>query len=155
MRVDQAFKKAGFEIVGATKGDKSIVFDVRVPLQERVPARWKNLLADILPLAEHIAGTPNPKWELEVSKRFYSRAGTVRYLWRVVMKGDLAACQTALVRATLNSLRVGNELSEVPLVGQVTYTPDPKNGKFKGAYPRDDDDLASRAVAAAFSVGGG
>lgn len=153
MRVDQAFKKAGFEIVGATKEDKFIVFDVRVPLRERVPARWQNLLADVLPMAEKVGRNPVPKWELEIAKRFYSQGGTLRYLWRVTMRGDLAACQAALVSATINSLRVGNELTEVPLIGQLSVPPDPKNGRFKGAYPRNDDDRASQAVASAFVAG--
>lgn len=154
MRVDQAFKRAGFEIVGATKGDSTIVFDVRIPLQDRIPMRWKGLLADVLPLAETVARQSPPKWELEITKRFFSRSGVVRYLWRVVMKGNLAACQAVLVSSTLNALRVGNELTEVPLVGQLSVAPDPKNGRFKGAYPRNDDDRASQAVAMAFTTGG-
>lgn len=154
MRVDQAFKKAGFEIVGAVKGDHSIEFEVRIPLRDKVPARWKSLLADILPVAEAVAKSPTPKWELEIAKRFFSRSGAVRYLWRVSMKGNLAACQVAIVAATLNSLRVGNELTEVPLIGQMSIVPDPKNGKYMGAYPRSDNDLASQAVANAFTAGG-
>lgn len=154
MRVDQVFKRAGFEIVGAHKDESIIVFDVRVPLRDLVPARWTALLGDILPVAEKVGRNPVPKWELEVTKRFYSQNGSLRYLWRVTMRGNLAACQAAIVAATINTLRVGHELTEVPLIGQLNVAPDPKNGRFKGAYPRNDDDRASQAVASAFIAGG-
>lgn len=152
MRVDQAFKRAGFEIVGATKSDDQIVFDVRVPLQDQVPTRWKALIGELLPTAEKIARNGQPKWEIDIAKRFFSRNGVVRYLWRVTMRGNLAVCQQALVAATLESLRMGNEITEVKLVGQSNLAPDPANGRFKGAYK--DDAVASAVVASAFTVGG-
>ena len=152
MRVDQAFKRAGFEIVGATKTDEQITFDVRVPLQEQVPVRWKALLAELLPTAEKLTRNGQPKWEIDVSKRFFSRNGVVRYLWRVTMRGNLAVCQQALVAATLEALRMGNEITEVKLVGQTNLAPDPANGRFKGAYK--DDAAASAVVASAFTMGG-
>ena len=155
MRVDQAFKKSGFEILAANKDNGTLVFDVRIPIDGKIPARWKNLLADILPLSEHNAKQTVPKWTIDISKRFYSRDGVVRYLWRVVIHGNLAVCQAALVTATLNALRTGNELTEVPLIGQMTVMPDPKNGRFKGAYPKTEgDDLAMRAISGAFTSGG-
>lgn len=156
MRVDQAFRKAGFEIVGATKGDNNIVFDVRIPLQDKVPTRWKLLMEDILAAAEVVASKVPPKWELDISKRFYAKNGVVRYLWRITMRGNLAVCQQALVAATLNALRHGNEVKEVALVGQVNLRPDPANGRYMGAYHRNgpDDDPAARAIAGAFVTGG-
>ena len=152
VRVDQAFKRAGFEIVSATKTDTHIIFDVRVPLQDQVPMRWKALMSELLPTAEKVAkGTP-PKWEVDIAKRFFSRNGVVRYLWRVTMRGNLAVCQQALVAATLEALRTGNEVNEVRLVGQTSLAPDPANGRYKGAYK--DDAMASAVVASAFTVGG-
>ncbi len=155
MRVDQAFRRAGFEIIEANKDNGVLTFSVRVPLQQEiVPTRWKMMMEQILVTAETVA-SKSQKWEIDIAKRFFSRSGTVRFLWRIQMKGDLAACQAALVQATLNALRTGNELREVPLIGQKSLVPDPRNGKFKGAYPRNDDDRASQVVAGAFAVGTG
>ena len=154
MRVDQAFNRAGFEIVSANKVAGSLVFDVRVPMRGLIPARWKTFMSTILPTAEQVGKNPTPKWGLEISKRFFSQKDVVRYLWRVVMTGNLAACQALVVTATLDSLRTGVEVSEVPLVGQTNMLPDPTKGRFKGAYPKTEgDDAAARAVASAFSVG--
>lgn len=157
MRVDQAFSKAGFQILEAKRdGKTSLVMAVRVPLDhDIIPIRWKTMMEHVLVAAEHVASKPVTKWEVDIAKRFFSRNGSVRFLWRIHMKGDLAACQVALVTATLNSLRTGNELSEVPLIGTRPSGPDPASGKFKGAYPRNDDDRASQVVANAFSVGTG
>lgn len=152
MRVDQAFRKAGFEIVNAVKAADHIIFDVRIPLEGQVPGRWKEVLANILPFAEKVAANPQAKWELEISKRYFSRGGVLRYLWRVTMRGNLATCQQMLVASVINSLRAGNEVTEVRLVGQANLMPDPANGRYKGAYR--DDALASQVVAQAFSFGG-
>lgn len=156
MRVDQAFRRAGFEIVEATKENGVLTFSVRVPLhQEVVPMRWKMMMEHILVTAEVIASKPQKKWGIDIAKRFFSKNGVVRFLWRVQMTGDLTSAQAALVQAVLNALRVGNELREVPLIGQANLVPDPKNGKFKGAYPRNEEDRASQVVAGAFAVGTG
>ncbi len=156
MRVDQAFNKAGFEIIEAKKDSNVVTFMVRVPLQNSiVPLRWKMMMEQILPLAEDVGTKQKVKWEIDISKRFYAKNGSVRYIWRVRMGGDLASCQLALVQATLNALRSGNEVTSVPLVGQISLKPDPANGKYKGAYPRTEDDRASSVVASAFAVGSG
>ena len=155
MRVDQAFRRAGFEIVDAVKQSPAMLtFSVRVPLQqELVPQRWKTMLEHVLASAEIVASKPQKKWGIDISKHFFAKNGGVRFLWRIKMEGDLAACQVALVQATLNALRTGHELQEVPLIGQASLVPDPANGKFKGAYPRGEQDRASQVVAMAFSVG--
>lgn len=156
MRVDQAFNRAGFEILEAKKEGTGILFLVRIPLQNPiVPQRWKVMMEHILPLAEEVSLKRNVKWEIDISKRFYAKNGSVRYIWRVKMTGDVVACQSALVTATLNALRSGNEVNTVPLVGHTSLKPDPANGKFKGAYPRTEDDRASQLVAAAFAPGVG
>lgn len=157
MRLDQAFKRAGFEIVSAQKeqGGKRLVFDVRVPLQGQVPNRWKLMIEEVLLTAEAFERKENTKWQVDISKRFYSKNNVVRYLWRVVMSGDLSACQAVFVASVLASLRSGNELKEVPLVGNVDLTPDFKNGRVRGAYARGEEDRASGVVASAMMGGGG
>lgn len=156
MRVDQAFARAGFEIVNATKNGDQLVFDVRVPVRDNIPSRWTNLLAQVLPHAESVAGKAKPKWLLEVVKRFYSKNGVVRYLWRVTMSGNLAAGQAVLVQSTLDALRTGHELDEVPIPGQMNMQPDPAHGRFRGSYANKDGSgaAASMAVASAFTAGG-
>lgn len=156
MRVDQVFVKCGFEIVDAKKTKDSLVFDVRIRVDDpKVPTRWRQMLGDVLAVAEIVAQKPNKKWEIDISKRFYARNGGVRYRWRIQITGDLVAASQAIVASSLNALRTGNELSTVPLVGSQTSRPDPANGKYKGAYPRGEDDRASQVVAAAFTVGTG
>lgn len=158
MRLDQAFKKAGFEIVSAQKdaqGGKRLVFDVRVPIQGQIPNRWKLMMEEVLITAEIFERKENVKWQVDISKRFFAKNNIVRYLWRVVMSGDLAACQAVFVSSVLASLRSGNELKEVPLVGNVDLSPDLKNGRVRGAYTRGDEDRASGVVASAMMGGGG
>lgn len=158
MRVDQAFAKCGFEIVDAVKAKdgSGLTFDVRVPLANpKVPQRWKQMFEAVLIAAEGVAAKPNKKWEIDISKRFFTKNGALRYLWRIRITGDLLAASTTIVAASLDALRTGNELSVVPLVGSQTSKPDPANGKFKGAYPRGEDDRASQVVASAFAVGTG
>lgn len=154
MRVDQAFKKAGFEIVEAKKESSGLLCVVRVPLQNPiVPLRWKTMMEQVLVVAEDVASKPTVKWQIDISKWFFAKNTNVKYFWRVRMSGDLAACQVALVQATLNALRTGNELHQVELVGNTGL--EPKPGKFKGAYPRGEDDRASQIIAGAFAVGTG
>ncbi len=154
MRVDQAFAKCGFEIVDAKKEKDVLTFEVRVPLQNPiVPKRWKVMFEAVLLTAEIVAAKPVVKWQVDISKRYFARNGGLRYFWRVRVSGNLVAASEVIVAAALNALRTGNELSSVPLVGAQTSRPDPANGKFKGAYPRGEDDRASHVVASAFAVG--
>lgn len=154
MRVDQAFSRAGFEIVEAKRESSEVLTClVRVPLGPIVPQRWKVMMEHVLPIAEEVAAKEVVKWRIDLSKMYFAKNGNIRYFWRVRMSGDLASCQAALVQATLNALRTGNELNAVPLVGNTGL--EPKPGSFKGAYPRGEDDRASQLVAAAFSVGAG
>ncbi len=157
MRLDQAFRKAGFEIVSANKATdgKRLTFEVRVPLQGQIPGRWKLMLDEVLTTAEVFTKKGTAKWEVDISKKFFSNNGVVRYFWRIVMMGDLPACQIVFVQSTLASLRSGVELTEVPLIGQVDLTPDLKNGRVKGAYARNEDDRASGVVAGAMMGIGG
>lgn len=157
MRVDQAFQKAGFELVHA-KRDKErglLTMDVRIPLQSpKVPTRWKQVLDQMLTAQEAYAERGNATWDIDISKRFFSKRGVVRYLWRIAMSGNLEECQLMLAQATLASLRVGNEITEVLLIGQENLTPDLANGKIRGAYHRGEDDRASGVVAQALHTGG-
>lgn len=151
MRLDQAFKRAGFDILLADKvSDSRLLFDVRVPLQGKIPARWQVMLEEVLTTVESHSKRGVDKWSAEVVKRFYSKNGRVHWNWRITLLGDLAAAQVVFVNATISALRVGNEVSEVTLVGQTNMRPDPANGKYKGAIPRDDDDRGGRMIANAF-----
>lgn len=153
MRIDQVFKKCGFEIVDVKRGKGTdMTIDVRIALQGKIPKRWKHMMESALAATE-IAIAKGNKWDVEIAKRFFTRNGAIRYLWRIRITGDLAAASICIVNASLDSLRTGNELNEVPLVGGQTKPPDPANGRFMGAYPRDESDRASQVVASAFIVG--
>lgn len=154
MRIDQAFRKSGFEIVDVKRGPDHMLIDVRIPLQNPVvPQRWKQMFDTVLRHAEEVMSKEKPKWELEIAKRFFARNSAIRYLWRIRIKGDLVVASAAIVAATIDALRTGNELTEVPLIGVSASVP--QEGKFKGAYPRGEEDRASQRVAAAFTVGVG
>lgn len=144
MKVDQALARMGVEIVSGSKGsDGSVTLDVRVSLKGRTPDVWKRFIAEVLPASE-----ASKKWELEVSKRFFSRGTQVLYLWRMHMTGDVKACQVAVVAAAISALRTGVNVNEVPLVGLDHNKPDPRNGKFRGAY--DNDGAAAKAISNSF-----
>lgn len=150
MRVDQAFTRAGFKIIDARKTDTTFVIMVRLTMGAIYEQRWSAMITQVLLAAEEVASR-GQNWGCDISKRFYSRDGAVRWNWRISLSGDLKSAQSVLTNATLDSLRVGVEISEVPLIGQVDTSPRP--GSYKGTYTRDDNDRASAAVAAAFISG--
>lgn len=157
MRVDQAFLRAGFEIVDAKndKEKKLLTFDVRVPLQGMIPMRWKQTVEHILLTTDALEERHKLTWKIDISKRFYVKHGSVRYLWRIVVNGDISGCQRAIVQAAISSMSVGAEVNEVRLVGQENLTPDLANGRVRGAYGRGEEDRASGVVAAALHGNGG
>jgi len=157
MRLDQAFRRAGFEIVSAVKAPdgKRLVFEVRVPAQGNVPGRFRAMIDEVLTMQEVFIGKGTDKWRVDISKKFFSKNRVTRWIWRIDMAGDIVACQLAVSQATLSSLRTGVELTEVPLVGHTDDRPDLKSGRVKGAYSRNDDDRASGVVASAMMGGGG
>lgn len=151
MRIDQAFAKCGFEIVDVAREPDRMVIDVRISARDpKAAGRWSHLFEPVLLASESSKGM----WSAEISKRFFTRNGRLRYLWRLVLSGNLAKASSVVVGAAIDSLRIGNELDEVPVVGGAARPPDPASGRYKGAYKRDDGDRASQLVASAFSVGG-
>jgi len=145
MKVDQALQRMGVEIVHGTNTESgAVVLDLRVSLQGRTPDIWKRFIADILPVAEQ-----SKKWQLEISKRFFSRGTQVLYLWRMCMTGDIKTCQVAVVAAAISALREGVNVHEVPLVGLDSRKADPRNGTFRGAYANNE--AASRAISSSFT----
>lgn len=151
MRVDQVFNKAGFVILEANKKDDSMTLMLRVPTNHPiVPLRWKSWMEHILSSAEKAKN-----WSIDISKVFYVQNGTMKYRWRVVMSGNMKQAQHMGVHAALNALRAGVEVNEIELTGQENLTPDPRNGKFRGAYRRGENDVASGVVASAFMPGMG
>jgi hypothetical protein len=151
MKLDQVFAKAGFVILDAKKQGDNIVVLVRVPTREQiVPLRWKTWMDTVLGSAERATA-----WGVDVSKVFYSERGVMKYRWRIVLSGNTKQAQHMCVQAALNALRAGVEVNEIELIGQENLTPDPRAGKFRGAYKRGEMDVASQVVASAFTAIGG
>lgn len=136
MRLDQAFKKAGFLLTGASNQNSELLITLRVPSEEIVVRRWRQWLEDILVLAERksVQGLDSGGWDLDVSKRIFSDHGVVKQQWRIVVRGNLEAAQSTMVQCCINSLRTGVELDSIELYGNRAFVPDLKNGKFKGTY---------------------
>jgi hypothetical protein len=148
MKLDQIFAKAGFVILDAKKDDERFTILVRVPTQKTlVPARWKAWMDQVLGAAEKAKS-----WSIDVSKVFYSERGQMKYRWRIQLGGNIKQAQHMCVQAAINALRTGVEVTEIELIGQENLSPDPRNGKFRGAYKRGEADLASQVVAGAFTA---
>jgi len=147
MRLDQALTKAGFVLLDATKGGAGeLTLVLRIPTKDPiVPARWHSWMSHILAASEKAKA-----WKVDVSKFFYSENGSMKYRWRIVFSGNVKQGQHMGVQAALNALRTGVEVNEIELIGQENLIPDPRNGKFKGAYKRGENDVASQVVASAF-----
>lgn len=144
MRLDQALARIGATIVkqDATP-DGGIVLLIRAPQDEVNAPRWIDAIKEFLVAAEQNAGQ---SWSADVSKTYFSKSGTIRYLWRLVLQGTTASAAGALGRAAIRALAEGVEVVSVPLVGRKTYEFDPANGKIKGAH---DSRVAASALAAA------
>lgn len=150
MRLDQAFRKAGFVITGATTSaeNNKITMLVRIPGNDNVVvARWRQWLEDVLVMAERKAAQSEGGWGLDVSKKIYSEKGSIKYIWRVVITGNIVAAQAVMTQSTINALRVGVELDSIELVGASSNRPDPKNGKFKGVYTNSNEHNAAVSLA--------
>lgn len=142
MRLDMALKRVGVTIVKSEKRpDGGIVLMLRV--DRKMSGLWNDTLTEFL-----LASAGEKIWRTDVSKFFYpvSDEGVVKFLWRVVLLGDVAAAGAALGRAGVRAVQQGVEVTSMPLVGRKNYPFDPANGKIAGAH---DSATAQKAIAIA------
>jgi len=144
MRLDQALARIGAEIVKQeTTPDGGTVLLIRAPKDQVNASRWIDTVKEFLVAAEQNNGQ---SWSSDVSKTYFSKDGTIRYLWRFVLGGAVPSAAGALGRAALRALSQGVEVTSAPLIGRKEYPFDPANGKLKGAH---DSRVAASAMATA------
>ena len=131
MRLDQALKKVGATVAKNEKRpDGGLVIFLRV--DPKMSGEWNDCLTEFL-----LASARENTWRVDVSKYFFAdpQAATVKYLWRVILMGDINQASGALARAAIRSIQQQVEVMSQPLVGRKNYVHDPANGKTAGVYP--------------------
>lgn len=127
MKLDQALKRAGVHIVRQQGGGDRATLILRVDSASF--GLWARILEEFLLAAKRpISVEP---WKTEVTRVYFvDDTDTVRYLWRIVLEGELAPAAEALNMAVVRATAQSVEVVSSPLYGRVE--PDPAS--FKGAY---------------------
>jgi|GEM_PF-4248729 len=133
MKLDQALLKVGATIVKVEQGETRVVLLMRI---DQAKARyWTETVTEFL-----LAASEKPQgWSADASKYFFAvpASGVVKFLWRVILLGDVRAAAEALGRASQRVVQGTVEVMSQPLVGRKEYEFDPARGKFKGPQPLD------------------
>lgn len=144
MQLKAVLKRVGGEIVKEKITDTEVNLYLRIDPEQG--GKWVDAITEFLLSAE------NKKFTADISKYFYAAGGGVRYLWRVVLRGEANEGLELFGRAILTaSIPHTQELTSYPLVGRVEYTRDIASGKLKGPH---DANQAQQIVAMA-AFGGG
>jgi hypothetical protein len=147
VKLDVVLKRLGATLVSAdTKGQQTTLL-IRASRDRRDAARWKVVIEEVLLASTE---TRNKGWSADVSKVFFAQDGAVKYLWRIIVKGELRKGLEAFGNAAIRSLSTGSEVTSIGLVGRKQYEFDPAAGKMKGAH---DPKAARRAISVGLSKG--
>jgi hypothetical protein len=145
MKLNHALNKIGVEIVKQHAADAS-----SATLMLRVPQKNMGLWAQVI--EEFLLGsTQQPSgamaWTTDVSRAYFVDKSTqsVRYLWRVVLNGNVQGAAEALGMAAIRALSSSIEVTSQPLVGRMSYD------GTKGAHSMG---AAQALVAQNFATGG-
>lgn len=136
MRLDQVLARIGVEIVKSEPTKTKVVLFLRAGRKPQHIAQWKRTIEEYLS-AE--AEQREKSWSCDISRSYYlAQAKAVKYLWRVIITGDVRTGAESFGQAALRSLSAGGaEVMSMPLVGQVNYEFNPAEGKMKGGHPPD------------------
>lgn len=127
MSFEKALASIGATCVKSEELGKQRVLHLRIAAD--ATDTWAAMIGRYLP---EIAEKPN--CIVDLSKHFFSDNGTVRFLWRLVLAGDIKACVEVFIEQARGLVQPRVELDSQPLVGRVTYEHNPAAGKIKGAY---------------------
>lgn len=144
--VEEVLEKAGVSIAFRKKLEDGYALGLRI--DPRASEAWHGFVRvatfrSAVMAAEVPDGAPAPYF-LEISKVFYydpKRDDTV-WLWRVVMRGDIAPLVDLLTRQDFTPKKPRIEVTSFPLVGRIYGKPD----SLKGIHPPD---VATKYVAKA------
>lgn len=137
MELAAAMAQIGAEVVKTEEKGATLRVWCRIPTKG--PA-WSAVLRNVLNRA-------GAEWQIDVSKVYFLKEGSIRFLWRLIFSGDVEAAQAAVVQC-LDQTQGEREVTSMPLVGRVEYPFDPANGKTKGAT-HVGENAAARAIGAA------
>lgn len=142
MRLDQALIRCNVEIV-TQKQDSAD--SATLMLRVKDPAVWAEVIREFLITQNTLS---DKKWSTDVSRVYFldPQSRSVRYLWRLVLKGAPKDAAEVLGQTAIRVLSQGVEVTSQPLVGRV----DPSPGSTKGAHSIG---VAPGLVAQHFKVG--
>jgi len=134
MRLDQALTKIGVQVLKVEEVPQAnqLIILLRVKPDALSRQRWNQTATKLVLCAEK--GKRSGIWGAEIAKVLYAQGGSVRFVWRAILHGELNTAQRLFGEAALEALRTGVEVTSAPLVGQVEYPHDPAKGKLKGGY---------------------
>ena len=143
MQLAEALRRVGAQVVKEKIEEEQATFFVRVSIDQGL--KWVDAISNFLFSARDASYT------LDVSKYFYPSGGEVKYLWRVVITGNvgdaLASWAACCMQAHMAHVP---EISSFPLVGRVKYPFDPAKGLIKGGH-----DLEASPGILSMAIGGG
>jgi hypothetical protein len=144
MSVEKALSSIGATCVRTEDRGKQRILHVRI--DPNAPELWAQVVRNFL-----ISASGVERCRVDLSKNFFVDDDNVKFLWRIVLAGDISACEILLEESILTAVEpkappMKGELMSQPLVGRVEYELDPARGKIKGAHdPRQAVGLIATA----------
>lgn len=134
----RALKFVGGEILSDTATDNSLRLTLRLGRTKKHRAVWAYAVESVLLRAEELKNSSDNAWTVDISQRYFlSPQGGVRYAWRLIFNGNVAAARDFLKMTLVDAgMRDAAIDGKVPYYG-VKLIADPASGKTKGAYNRD------------------
>lgn len=129
------------------KAKNQVVIYLRVDKRKQLRDRWNHMLKELFldVQREKIAKACS----IDVSQAYFMDSGVVKYLWRLVVQGDMAIANRSISFACTRALSATSpEVTSFPLVGRLTYPFNPAMGQIKGAYSLDDNAKAQQMAVA-------
>jgi len=128
MELEAAMAQIGAEVVKTEEKGTTFRVWCRIPTKGSV---WSTVLREVL-------SRSGAEWSVDVSKSYFVKDGSIRFLWRLIFSGDVGAATAAVVQC-LDRSQGEREVTSMPLVGRVEYEFDPARGKTKGAHNAKDN----------------
>jgi hypothetical protein len=142
-----SLKRVGAVIVKEKATDTEGTYYLRVDPEQG--AKWVDTVSGFL------LGQQGKRFTVDISKYFYVAQGEVKYLWRIVLQGDVATGLVLLGASAITAaVAHAPEITSIPLVGRATYEFNPAKGKLKGSHEVDTASSLVAQASAMMGVGG-
>jgi hypothetical protein len=141
MQLAVVLKRIGAEVVKESIKDTDATLYLRVDPDQG--EKWVEVVTAFL------MGSQDKPYTVDVSKYFFVSKGAIRYLWRVVLTGEVT---TALMLFGSCALEIAQsrvvQFDSFPLVGRATYPFNPAKGQLKGGHDlQQSPGILSMAIA--------